>query len=283
MSIYTRLYTCLVLIYLICIPLSHAFAQHKPEIELANRFNDSVNVAEYLVSEKLDGIRARWDGTQLLTRSGNPISAPIWFVERLPKHVLDGELWIGRQRFERTASVVLSHEPSDGWREIKFMLFDLPGYTGPFSERLRMLEVLAIQANLGHMQVIPQRKYSNHSALMAALDEVSRGGGEGLMLHHQDALYTPLRSNNVLKLKKHRDAEAIVLAHLPGNGKYQGMMGAIRVQMSNGKVFKIGSGFSDQERRSPPPVGSVVTFKYYDLTVNGIPKFASYIRRKPRQ
>lgn len=279
MSIYTRL----VLIYLICIPFSHAFAQNKPEIELANRFNDSVNIAEYLVSEKLDGIRARWDGTQLLTRSGNPIFAPLWFVEDLPKHVLDGELWIARQRFERTASVVLSHEPSDGWREIKFMLFDLPEYTGPFSERLRMLEVLAIQANLGHMQVIPQRKYSSHSALMTALDEVSNGGGEGLMLHHQDALYTPLRSNNVLKLKKHRDAEAVVLAHLPGNGKYQGMMGAIRVQMSNGKVFKIGSGFSDKERRSPPPVGSVVTFKYYDLTVNGIPKFASYIRRKPRQ
>jgi DNA ligase-1 len=262
-------------------PIPHVLSQGKPNVELANRFNESVNVSEYLVSEKLDGIRARWNGTQLVTRSGNPISAPLWFVEGFPEHALDGELWIARQHFEKTASVVLKHVPSDGWQKVKFMLFDLPEYPGVFSERLRMLNMLAERADLAHLQVIPQHKYTNQSDLMAALDKVSKGGGEGLMLHRQDALYIPSRSNNVLKLKKHRDADAIVLAHLPGKGKYQGMMGSLRVQMSNGKVFKIGSGFSDQERQSPPPVGSVVTFKYYDLTNNEIPKFASYIRQKP--
>ncbi|ABG38605.1 ATP dependent DNA ligase [Paraglaciecola sp. T6c] len=270
-----------ILIFLISIHSSTVLALTKPEIELANRFNDAVNVSDYLVSEKLDGIRARWDGSRLLTRTGNPIFAPQWFTNGLPKHIFDGELWIARQRFEKTASVVLTHEPGDDWREVKFMLFDLPEFTGAFSERLRMLEVLVQQANLPHLQVIPQQKLHSKSALMQLLDQVIDGGGEGLMLHHEDALYTPSRSDNVLKLKKHQDAEAIVLAHLPGNGKYQGMMGSIRVQMSNGKVFKIGSGFSDQERLSPPPIGAVITFKYYDLTINGIPKFASYIRQKP--
>ena len=274
-------FTPTILICLTSIYCSTVFAQTKPKIELANRFNDAVNVSDYLVSEKLDGIRARWDGSRLLTRTGNPIFAPHWFTEGIPEHIFDGELWIARQHFEKTASVVLTHEPGDGWREVKFMLFDLPEFTGAFSERLRMLEVLVEQAKLPHLQVIPQQKIHSKSALMQLLDQVIEDGGEGLMLHHEDALYTPSRSDNVLKLKKHKDAEAIVLAHLPGNGKYQGMMGSIRVQMSNGKVFKIGSGFSDQERLSPPPIGAVITFKYYDLTINGIPKFASYIRQKP--
>ena len=72
-----------------------------------------------------------------------------------------------------------------------------------------------------------------------------------------------------------------MLEHLPGKGKYLGMMGSVRVRMRNGKTFKIGSGFSDYERQHPPAICSVVTFKYYDVTINGIPKFASYLRQKP--
>ena len=161
------------------------------------------------------------------------------------------------------------------------MLFDLPEYPGPFSERLRMLKELSIAANLSHLQVIPQQRYASQAALKAALDAIIKKGGEGLMLHHQNAQYLATRSDQVLKLKKHQDAEAVVLEHLPGKGKYLGMMGSVRVRMRNGKTFKIGSGFSDYERQHPPAIGSVVTFKYYDVTINGIPKFASYLRQKP--
>ncbi|MEH6713703.1 MAG: DNA ligase [Paraglaciecola polaris] len=258
-----------------------AMSQTRPAIELANRYHEGIDINDYLVSEKLDGIRARWNGKQLLTRSGNTISAPQWFTRGFPIQALDGELWIARRHFEKTASVVLRQQPGETWHKVKFMLFDLPEYPGPFSERLRMLKELSIAANLSHLQVIPQQRYASQAALKAALDAIIKKGGEGLMLHHQNAQYLATRSDQVLKLKKHQDAEAVVLEHLPGKGKYLGMMGSVRVRMRNGKTFKIGSGFSDYERQHPPAIGSVVTFKYYDVTINGIPKFASYLRQKP--
>lgn len=258
-----------------------AMSQTRPAIELANRYHEGIDINDYLVSEKLDGIRARWNGKQLLTRSGNTISAPQWFTRGFPTQALDGELWIARRHFEKTASVVLRQQPGETWHKVKFMLFDLPEYPGPFSERLRMLKELSIAANLSHLQVIPQQRYASQAALKAALDAIIKKGGEGLMLHHQNAQYLATRSDQVLKLKKHQDAEAVVLEHLPGKGKYLGMMGSVRVRMRNGKTFKIGSGFSDYERQHPPAIGSVVTFKYYDVTINGIPKFASYLRQKP--
>ncbi|WP_166424484.1 DNA ligase [Paraglaciecola sp. 20A4] len=254
-------------------------AQVGPPIELANRYNEDIVITDYLVSEKLDGVRARWNNEQLITRSGNPISAPDWFIRGFPAQFLDGELWIARKKFEKTASVVLTQQPDERWRDVKFMIFDLPEHPGPFSERFSKLETLIRQANLPQLKIIPQLRFANTSALMEALDTVIAKGGEGLMLHYQDALYVSGRGNNVLKLKKHMDAEAIVLAYLPGKGKYLGMMGALIVQMSNGQKFKIGSGFSDDERLNPPAIGSVITYKYYDFTVNGIPKFASYMRQ----
>ena len=256
------------------------FGQIPPAIELANRYHEDIAITDYLVSEKLDGIRARWNNEQLITRSGNPISAPDWFIRGFPTQFLDGELWIARKKFEKTASIVLTQQPGDGWSDVKFMIFDLPEDLGPFSERFSKLEALVGQANLPQLKAIAQQRFSNTSALMEALDDVTAKGGEGLMLHHQDALYVSGRGNNVLKLKKHLDAEATVLAYLPGKGKYVGMMGSLIVQMSNGKKFKIGTGFSDDERLHPPAIGSVITYKYYDFTVNGIPKFASYIRQK---
>ena len=254
--------------------------QIPPAIEMANRYHADIAITDYLVSEKLDGIRARWNNGQLITRSGNPISAPDWFIRGFPTQFLDGELWIARKKFETTASIVLTQHPGDGWGDVKFMIFDLPEDPRPFSERFSKLEALVSQANLPQLKVIDQQRFSNTSTLMQALDDVIAKGGEGLMLHHQDALYVSGRGNNVLKLKKHLDAEATVLAYLPGKGKYVGMMGSLIVQMSNGKKFKIGTGFSDNERLHPPAIGSVITYKYYDFTVNGIPKFASYIRQK---
>jgi DNA ligase-1 len=79
-------------------------------------------------------------------------------------------------------------------------------------------------------------------------------------------------------MKPWHDAEAIVIAHQPGKGKYSGMLGALRVRTSAGVEFMLGTGLSDSDRRNPPPIGSVVTFRYRELTNRGQPRFASFLR-----
>ena len=256
--------------------------------QLATSYQDDIVVKDYWISEKLDGIRARWNGSSLITRNGNIINAPTWFVKNFPPQTLDGELWLARNSFERTASIVLRKTPNQDWQNIKFMLFDLPEHKGTFSQRLAKLQILVDTVASPNLQVIPQFKLANQSQLMLKLDDIVALGAEGLMLNHHGALYEDGRSTNLLKLKKHQDAEARVIAHYPGKGKYKNMMGSLLVELTeagefdNGIQFKIGSGFSDKQRREPPSIGTIITFKYFGLTTRGIPRFASYLRVKPK-
>jgi DNA ligase-1 len=248
--------------------------------QLARLYQDDIEIQDYWISEKLDGIRARWDGSALITRNANIIYAPAWFVKNFPLQTLDGELWLARNSFEKTASIVLRKTPNQDWQNIKFMLFDLPEHTGTFSQRLTAMQLLIDKVASPYLQVIPQFKLTDQNQLMLTLDELVAQGAEGLMLNHHGAYYQDGRSANLLKLKKHQDAEARVIAHIPGKGKYQNMLGALLVELESGLQFKIGSGLSDIQRQNPPSIGTVITFKYFGLTAKGIPRFASFLRIK---
>ena len=98
------------------------------------------------------------------------------------------------------------------------------------------------------------------------------------MLHRGASLYRAGRSDDLLKLKEHEDAEARVLAHLPGKGRHAGRMGALWVEMPTGQRFRLGAGFSDADRNHPPPVGAWVTYRFRGTHDGGLPRFASYLR-----
>ncbi|WP_115718356.1 DNA ligase [Gallaecimonas mangrovi] len=249
---------------------------------LANHYHGGIDVSQYWVSEKLDGVRGRWNGQQLLTKTGNPIAAPKWFTEPLPKTPLDGELWIGRGQFSQVAAIVLDSHPNDAaWRRVHYMLFDMPQASGDFSARLKTMQALVLKLKLPWVEVIPQQRLANDKALQQQLDKVTQAGGEGLMLHRADALYYHGRSNDLLKLKKTDDMEGTVLAIEPGKGKYQGMMGSLLIELDNGIRFKLGGGFSDHDRAHPPKVGDRVTFSFNGYTKNGKPRFARFLRVRP--
>ena len=257
--------------------LSFSAVAEPPALLLAKTYNDDINIADYWVSEKLDGVRAYWDGKQLLSRQGHVIHAPVWFVADFPPNKLDGELWIARGAFEETVSVVKKHKPvGREWLRVRYMLFELPEAAGTFTQRLDKLTSLAARSS--YLKTIKQYRLSSLSALESNLDEIVAEGGEGLMLHYADALYRTGRDDVLLKVKKHLDAEAKVIAHLPGKGKHLGRLGALLLETPNAKRFKLGTGFSDAERENPPKIGSLVTYKYYGLSQRGIPKFASFIR-----
>ncbi len=98
------------------------------------------------------------------------------------------------------------------------------------------------------------------------------------MLRKPNSPYTVGRSYDLLKVKTFEDAEATVIKHLPGSGKHAGRLGALFVELPNGIQFALGTGFSDEVRNNPPPVGSIITFKYYGFHKSGIPRFASFLR-----
>ena len=250
-----------------------------PSLTLARVYEEGIDITQYLVSEKLDGVRAYWDGQQLQSRQGNVFHAPVWFISGLPFQRLDGELWIARNSFEKLVSIARKTSPVDAeWRLIKYMIFDLPDSKKRYSERYAEMQRLVKRLDIPHLKVVSQYRVNDHTALMHKLEDIVAAGGEGLMLHHADAHYQAGRSSDLLKVKPYLDAEAQVIAHLPGKGKYEGMMGSLMVEMPDGKRFRIGSGFSDKERGNPPPTGSLITYKYHGLTAGGIPRFASYLR-----
>lgn len=262
------------------VPYACIAAEHAPPLMLAESFagDEALDLSAYWVSEKLDGVRAYWDGKSLVTRAGHRIAAPAWFTSGWPSTPMDGELWGGRGTFARTSGIVRSTGERDAdWRSLAYLVFDLPDEPGTFDERLPRLQALTASSNVS-LRRVEQWRARDLTELHARLAEVEANGGEGLMLHRGGSPYVAARTGDLLKFKSFDDAEARVVDHAPGNGKYLGMMGALIVERADGARFKIGSGFTDAERRDPPPRGSWITYAYNGLTENGLPRFARFRR-----
>jgi len=257
-------------------------AAEPPAVWLANTYSGDVDVTQYWISEKYDGVRGFWTGEQLITRGGQIIHAPAWFTAGWPHTAMDGELWIDRQHFAQTSGIVRQQQPvAADWRQLHYMVFDLPDHPGPFTERVTAIRELVAAIDQPWVRAVKQYKVANTEQLQRELERVVANGGEGLVLHKGSALYTPGRSNDLLKLKPYQDAEARVLGYNPGQGRLQGLMGSIDVVTPDGRQFAIGSGFTDAERADPPPIGSWVTYRYNGYTSTGLPRFARFMRMRP--
>lgn len=249
-----------------------------PHLLLANVWNPSIDPTGWWMSEKYDGLRGYWDGRKLWSRKGNLIHAPDYFLAELPHDIaLDGELWIDHGKFEETISIVRSETPDDRWKRVHFMVFDAPQAKGTFEQRMQFLRATFPQDN-GFVRVVVQDRCQGVAQLLAERDRIVRLGGEGLMLRQPESVYEAGRSPTLLKVKPYDDAEATVIAHEPGKAKFAGKLGAVRVRTDDGREFSIGSGFTDAQRESPPPVGTVITYRFRGLTAKGLPRFPSYLR-----
>ena len=261
-------------------PGSRSTQETAPPVLLAHPWDGSVDVAGWWMSEKLDGVRAYWDGSRLLSRLGNAYHAPDWFLDGLPRHALDGELWMGRKLFQKTVSVARRQDMPETWKQMSYVLFDLPDLDAPFEERMRALEAAFAAGKHPYARFHPQLRCEGHGHLNEELARVLAAGGEGIMVRMPGSPYVAGRSETLLKVKAFHDAEARVLTHIQGRGKHKGRLGALGVELANGVRFSVGTGFSDAERRCPPPIGCVVTFRYQELTDGGVPRFPSFVRAR---
>lgn len=257
------------------------------------------NVGGWLASEKLDGVRAYWDGRNLLSRNGKILAAPEGWSTHFPPFALDGELYTARGEFEKIQSIVMDKTPNvTVWSEIKFYVFDVPEASGGLLERLGELEKFILQNPQAgqNLKIIKQVKVKDNAEFEAFTEAIIAKGGEGAVVREPNAPYERKRSKNALKYKKFKDAECEVTAINAGTGKYAGLMGSVTCKAlsaagsnsdeQNGELlqparevkFKIGSGFSDEERANPPKIGSIITYKYQNLTAKGLPRFPVFLR-----
>jgi len=256
---------------------------------LAQKY-ENTDPTGWWMSEKLDGVRAYWNGKSLISRYGNEFYAPDYFLEPfkqegLRDHLFDGELFTNRGKFDRTISIVktqnMHSQFSDRWHEVKYYVFDIPSLKDlPFEERISKLQQLFPPNKYSHIQVVEHTLCEGQNHLRDRLKQTENSSGEGLMLRKPKSLYISSRSSSLLKVKSYDDTEATVLAHTPGKGKYEGVTGALLVELENNIKFEVGTGFTDEQRKNPPPIGSVITFRYQGLTRTGKPRFARFLRMK---
>jgi DNA ligase-1 len=270
-----RLYHITIILLLLTLLPAAAVAR---EPMLAQRYTEQLDVDGWLMSEKLDGVRGYWDGRQLFSKNGNLLHPPNEFTSGLPPFPLEGELWGGRQRFEQTVSTVKRQQPHVGWLQLKFAIFDVPHAPGGFTARIARARDWLNRHPTPFAFIIPQLTVTDEAQMLTKLRQIEKIGGEGLIVRQPDALYTAGRSMKILKVKSHQDAEATVLAHLPGKGRNEGRLGSLLVELADGTRFKVGSGFSDHERQVPPPIGAIITFRYFGTYQSGTPKFPSFLR-----
>ncbi len=232
------------------------------------------------MSEKLDGIRAYWSGKELLFRSGRVIHAPKWFTKNYPPFPIDGELWTKRADFENISSIVRDEIPNEkAWKQIKHYIFEVPNAKGGLLERLKKVEPYEGKI----IKLIPQIPIKNKKHLQTFLKEIEHKKGEGVVVRDPNAPYIAKRTSKALKVKSFLDKECKIIGYNRGHGKLKDMMGSLTCQMDNNVTFKIGSGFSLEERKNPPAIGSVVTFKYKEMTKYGKPRFPVFLRVRIRK
>lgn len=258
-----------------CLPLASAAAP----VMLAQDYNGQ-NVSGWLMSEKLDGVRAYWDGKRLLSRQGYAFTPPPGFTRHFPPYPLDGELYSGRGRFEAISAAVRSARGD--WSDIRFYVFDVPEAPGGLRQRLAVLAGRLKTQPAPNIRIIEQHTVRDGHHAQEWMRQIVARGGEGVILRHPDAPYGSGRSSHYLKLKPQQDAECVVVRHHEGKGKYQGRLGSLTCRNEAGE-FKIGSGFKDADRSRPPPVGSTITYRYRGLTAKGLPRFTTYLRIRSDQ
>lgn len=237
------------------------------------------HIDNWLMSEKLDGIRAYWDGKEFRSKNGNKIYAPNWFTKDFPNFQLDGELWTKRDDFENIQNIVLDTNPSQKWEEITYNIFEVPNVKGNFEERLKKLEQWLENNPNKNIKIIPQIKCKNQEHLEIYLKELLDKKAEGIILKNPNKDYFQGRSDDILKVKKFFDDEGLVIAQNYKNGKFK----SLKIELKNKVVFNLGGGFSNQQRLNPPQIGDIITFKYYGFTKNQKPKFASFLRIRNKE
>lgn len=266
------------LLLLIFFLVSSLLYAKKPELFLLKNYKDDINVTNWYMSEKLDGVRAYWNGKKLISRSGKVFNVPKFFIKDFPPFKLDGELWTKRGDFSNIVSIVNKKKPHHGWKVLTYNIFEVPSAKGTLTQRLQTIKNYLKTNPNKYIRAIKQIKVKSNNHLKEFQIVIENKGGEGLVVRNSSLAYYTGRDKNSLKVKSFIDDECTIVGYSKGKGKYDGQIGSLSCRMKNNQVIKIGSGLSDNQRQFPPKIDDIITFKYYGLTAKGNPRFPIFMR-----
>jgi DNA ligase 1 len=242
----------------------------------------------WYLSEKYDGYRAIWDGKNFRSRSNNIFKVPEWFANWLPPNIaLDGELFLGRENFQKCGIFRKKVPVDEEWREanVKYQIFDAPGHPGLFEERQEYIKQIIYTRckcfdTKCPLVLTKQTLIKNEKEVKDAFQTLTKKGAEGIMLRAPKSPYEGKRTAHLLKYKQLFDAECIIIGYKNGSGKYKDMLGAFKCELVSNKKIKFDiSGMNDEIRRNyreTHPVGTIVTFTYMGLSDSGVPRHPQY-------
>jgi DNA ligase-1 len=256
----------------------------KGGVLLAEKWTPEIDPTGYWMSEKLDGVRAIWDGEAFSSRNGNRFSTPASFARLLPKTPLDGELYIGPRQFHEAVSIVRSGVANpQRWKSIRYMVFDLPDSREPFEERVRHIRSIVAEACRKSdgpcpIEAVEQVRCTSPAHFGKFHAEAVARGNEGTMLRAPGSAYERRRSRTLLKAKDFFDAEARIVGTYAGEGKHRGRLGGYEaVDEETGVRFRVGTGLTDRQRENPLPVGTRITYRYQERNPSGAPRFPTFV------
>lgn len=188
-------------------------------VMLAHNYTGEENIDGWIMSEKLDGVRCIWNGKTMRSRNNNYFYPPKFFIKHFPDEILDGELFLRRGAFEKTVSIVRKSEAHEGWKDIKYMIFDAPGLGGTFRSRLKKLQKLFKDNQSPYIELHKHYECKDKDFLNEQMNKIVELGGEGVIIRDPESRYENTRSDKMLKVKQAHDAEAVVLGKVKGTGR----------------------------------------------------------------
>lgn len=252
---------------------------------------DNINISDYLVSEKLDGVRGFWDGKRLYSKNENLYYPPDDFVKNFPPFAIDGELYCDAE-FED----IISDVKKSKFQCVKLYVFEVPNQKGNLEQRLQVLkDYLKIYPN-DNIKIIPQLNFKNKDEFFKYFDDITKNGAEGVVLHKKDTDFDTKKGDNIIKFKKYFDDECVItkinytknlLKNYECKWDIKNAQKALKTkkqkELFNSKkneqyIIKIGSGFNKDHRENPLSIGTKITIKYYKISKNLKPIHAVFIR-----
>ncbi len=251
-------------------------------VMLAKTWKGRRDISGWWMSEKLDGCRAVWGGEYFYSRDGTRAqSAPGWYRDKLPKGiVLDGELWPGRGKHYDGSGIFRTQYENDDYSKLTFVVFDAPNIKGGFEDRFAAAMESLKSVDCSWIALAEQTRVRDNDHMIERFNKIRDLGGEGLVLRAPLSPYRATRSSLMLKVKPRNDREAKVIGYTEGKGRHAGRMGALICEWDDGTKFKVGSGFMDSERDSPPVVGCTITIEYFEINKSGVPREPRFKRER---
>lgn len=245
----------------------------------------------YFVQPKINGNRCRAivsasGVVTLYSSQGNEIlgvphvnnTLQVWsqIEPRLLGRELDGELYIHEVPHQQISGIIRSQTPKPESIKITYVIFDAISETMTQAERIQWLRGL-LPPPFAAVSLLDTYTITSNTQLERVKSTVLSNGYEGVIFRKPDALYSRYKVNTILKWKPSYTMAGTITGRIEECDQYgvpKGTLGSFVCKDQKGRIFKVGTGFTAEQRYKfwqQTYVGQKILVKYFALSEDGVP------------